>query len=347
LLDARHLRRRGTSCAWLAGLPDVSTENSGVTGGSAADYGAPLLIAWQLTNRCAARCLACCEESGPDRGWADELGREEALALARQIAAAGIPYVVFGGGEPLGVSHCWDVFATLSQAGVALKLETDGRHIDDAAAERLAGLSMHCIQVSVDGATAATHERLRPGSSLGDTLRAMDRLSARGRPPQMVFAPSRLNLHEAVAAYELAVSIGCQAFVTGPLMRLGRAAADWQRLGCSAEQWQNTVELLRERARELDAPTALAIYPWDILAEMSRRLASPQAMLLVVPNGKVKLLNALPFAVADLRRHSLAQAWEAYRRAWGSVEVARFVGACHDDPTLLRHANETWPLTAG
>jgi MoaA/NifB/PqqE/SkfB family radical SAM enzyme len=317
-----------------------------VTGGSAGEYRAPLLIAWQLTNRCAGRCLACCEESGPDRGWSDELGREESLALAQQIAAAGIPYVVFGGGEPLGVAHCWELFETLSQSGVALKLETDGRHIDDAAAERLAGLAMHCIQISLDGATAATHERLRPGTSFSDTLGAMERLAARGRAPQMVFVPTRLNLHEAIAAYEIAVSLGCQAFVTGPLMRLGRAAADWRRLACSTAQWQQTVELLRERARELEAPTALAIYPWDILAEMERRLASPQAMLLVVPNGKVKLLNALPFTVADLRRHSLAHAWEAYRRGWALPEVARFIGACRADPALLGHANETWPLTA-
>jgi MoaA/NifB/PqqE/SkfB family radical SAM enzyme len=317
-----------------------------VAGGAAADYGAPLLIAWQLTNRCAGRCLACCEESGPDRGWGDELSPKEASALAQQIAAAGIPYVVFGGGEPLAVEHCWELFETLSQAGLALKLETDGRHIDDTAAERLVGLAIQCVQVSVDGATAATHERLRPGSSFTDTLDAMERLSARGLPPQMVFAPTRLNLHEAVAAYELAVSIGCQAFVTGPLMRLGRAAADWARLGCSAAEWQNTVELLRERARELNANTALAIYPWDILSEIERRLACPQAMLLVVPNGKVKLLNALPFAVADLKRDSLAYAWEAYRWAWGSAEVARFVDACRADPALLRHANETWPLTA-
>ena len=317
-----------------------------MAGGSAADYGAPLLIAWQLTNRCAGRCLACCEESGPDRGWADELSVEESLALAQQIAAAGVPYVVFGGGEPLGVAHCWELFETLSRAGVALKLETDGRYIDDAAAERLAGLAMHCIQVSVDGATAATHEQLRPGSSFTDTLGAMRRLTARGRPPQMVFVPTRLNLHEAVTAYELAVSIGCQAFVTGPLMRLGRAAADWARLVCGAAQWQQTVELLRERARELEAPTALAIYPWDILAEMERRLACPQAMLLVVPNGKVKLLNALPFAVADLKRHSLAHAWEAYRRGWRLPEVARFIGACRADPGLLRHANETWEVRA-
>ena len=45
-------------------------------GRSVDSYRAPLFIAWQLTNRCRARCLACCEESGPDRAWRDELTRD-------------------------------------------------------------------------------------------------------------------------------------------------------------------------------------------------------------------------------------------------------------------------------
>jgi hypothetical protein len=77
---------------------------------------------------------------------------------------------------------------------------------------------------------------------------------------------------------------------------------------------------------------------------MERRLQSPQAMLLIVPNGKVKLLNAMPFAPADLRRDSLDRAWQAYRRAWRSPEVADFISACRSRPDLLRHANETWPV---
>ena len=67
-------------------------------------------------------------------------------------------------------------------------------------------------------------------------------------------------------------------------------------------------------------------------------------MLLVVPNGKVKLLNALPFAPADLRRDSLEQAWHAYRDAWRTAEVREFIGRCRTEPRLLRHANETWPM---
>jgi MoaA/NifB/PqqE/SkfB family radical SAM enzyme len=310
------------------------------------EYRAPLFIAWQLTNRCGAHCIACCEESGPDKAWPDELNREEALDLARRIVEAGIPYVAFGGGEPLGVPHCWDLFETLSAGGVALKIETDGSRIDDAAADRLAGLGVECIQISVDGATAATHEAVRPGSSFAAATGAIRRLVARGSAPQLVFVPTRRNLADAIPTFDLALELGCSAFVTGPLMRIGRAAADWDRIACPDQEWQAAAAALRGHAAARGATDALSIYPRDIQAEMEQRLASPQAMLLVVPNGKVKLLNALPFAPADLRRESLEEAWKAYREAWRSPRVRAFVERCRDEPRLLRHANETWEVEA-
>lgn len=313
-------------------------------GRSVDEYRAPLFVAWQLTNRCGARCIACCEESGPDKAWRDELRRDEALDLVERIIAAGVPYVAFGGGEPLGVAHSWDLFDRLAAAGISIKVETDGSRIDDAAADRLAALAVQCVQISVDGATAETHARVRPGSSFASATAAIRRLAQRGRSPQLVFVPNRLNIHEIVDAYDLAAEMGCGAFVTGPLMRIGRAAADWDRIACSEEDWERAADGLRERARALDARIALSIYPWDILTEMERRLENPQAMLLVVPNGKVKMLNALPFAPADLRRDTFEQAWDAYREAWRSPRVREFIAGCRADPGLLRHANETWPI---
>jgi MoaA/NifB/PqqE/SkfB family radical SAM enzyme len=315
-------------------------------GRSVDDYRAPLFLAWQLTNRCGARCLHCCEESGPDKAWSDELCAEEARALAGRIADFGIAYVAFGGGEPLVAPHCWDLFEIFAARGISLKIETDGSRIDDAAARRLAELGADCVQISVDGATAATHERVRPGSSFVAAVAAIERLVARGRQPQLVFAPTRFNVGEIVAAFDLAGALGCSAFVTGPLMRLGRAAADWQRLACSDAEWTRAVAALRERAAATAPGVALSIYPWDIVTEMETRLEHPQAMLLVVPNGKVKLLNALPFAPADLRVDSVEEAWEAYRDAWRAPEVRDFVMRCRGDPGLLRHANETWPVDA-
>jgi MoaA/NifB/PqqE/SkfB family radical SAM enzyme len=318
-----------------------------VQGRSVDEYRAPLFIAWQLTNRCRARCIACCEESGPDKAWRDELTRDEALRLAREIAAAGIPYVAFGGGEPLGVPHAWEILEILASARVSIKLETEGSYIDDDAADRLAAFPVQCIQISVDGASAATHERVRPGASFAAAIASIERLVARGVRPQLVFVPTRFNLAEMEGAYDLAARLGCEAFVTGPLMRLGRAAQDWDRIAPSADEWRGAVASLRAHAAAARAPLTLSIYPWDIVAEARTRLESPQAMLLVVPNGKVKLLNALPFAPADLRRDSLETAWRAYRAAWRSPAVRAFVERCAAEPALLRHANETWePDTA-
>ncbi len=193
-------------------------------------------------------------------------------------------------------------------------------------------------------ATAWTHEQARPGSSFVATIASIGRLTARGYAPQLVFVPNRLNIHEALDVYDLAAALGCQAFVTGPLMRIGRAAAAWDQIACSDAQWQDTVGLLRDHARVRGDPMKLSIYPWDILTEMERRLESPQAMLLIVPDGKVKLLNALPFAPADLRRDTLARAWHSYRQAWRAPEVGEFITACRSNPALLRHANATWPM---
>ncbi len=313
-------------------------------GRSVEEYRAPLFVAWQLTNRCAGHCIACCEASGPGNAWSDELDRGEALDLARRIAQAGIPYVAFGGGEPLAVPHCWEIFDLLTAAGVSLKIETDGTRIDDAGADRLAALGVQCVQISVDGATQVTHERVRPGVNFAAATGAIRRLVARGLAPQSVFVPTCINLEEMPSAYDLAASLGCSAFVTGPLMRLGRAAERWSDIACSAVEWERAEAALRAHAHERPGAIALSIYPWDIVTEIERRRESPQAMLLVVPNGKVKLLNALPFAPADLRRDSLDEAWRAYCAAWRSAAVRDFTARCRAEPALLRHANETWPM---
>jgi MoaA/NifB/PqqE/SkfB family radical SAM enzyme len=307
------------------------------------DYGAPLFLAWQLTNRCTGRCLHCCEESGPDKAWADEMDRGQCLSLARQIVENGIAYVAFGGGEPMGSPYVWEVFETLAKGGVEIKIETNGLDLDDSAVKRLRDMNVACVQISIDGKDAATHEKLRPGSGYAPAWKALERLAAAGLEPELVFIPTRINVGDAVAVYEQAAKAGVRTFVTGPMMRLGRAAHAWSTLAASDEQWSDAVMSLKAAAAALKGPR-LAIYPWGIQQEMKTRAESPQSMVLVVPNGRAKLLNALPFAVADLKTESLASAWPKVGAAWKSREVQDFVARAQLDPSLLLHANECWDL---
>lgn len=308
------------------------------------DYGAPLFLAWQLTNRCTGRCLHCCEESGPNKAWKDEMSRGQALSLARQIGEMGIPYVAFGGGEPMGVPHVWEIFEILHAAGTEIKIETNGLDLDERACDRLKALDVACVQISIDGAAAGTHEKLRPGSGFQPALDSIDRLVKRGLEPELVFIPTATNVSEAGKAYELAAERCVRTFVTGPMMRLGRAALAWDTLAAAPEQWQKAVAELNALAKKSGNKPRLACYPWGIQQEMLTRAESPQAMTLVVPNGKVKLLNALPFAVADLQKETLAEAWPKVVRAWKNPTVLDFVRKAQTDPALLQHANECWDL---
>jgi MoaA/NifB/PqqE/SkfB family radical SAM enzyme len=315
------------------------------SGSSVFDYEAPLFLAWQLTNRCTGRCLHCCEESGPDKGWSDEMNREQALSLARQIVENKIAYVAFGGGEPMSSPYVWEVFEILTAGKVEIKIETNGLDLDDEACDRLQAMKIACVQISIDGASAGTHEKLRPGSGYMPAWEAIDRLVKRGLEPELVFIPTKFNIKEAVDVYEQAAKKGIRTFVTGPMMRLGRAAHAWDNLACSDDDWADAVAGLKAAAAALKGPR-LAVYPWGIQQEMKTRAESPQSMVLVVPNGRAKLLNALPFAVADLKKEPLKTAWPKVGAAWKSKEVQDFVRRAQTDPKLLTHANECWDVVA-
>jgi hypothetical protein len=69
-----------------------------------------------------------------------------------------------------------------------------------------------------------------------------------------------------------------------------------------------------------------------LLDELRYRLHNPAALLIVLPNGLVKLINALPFVCGDLRKQSLGEIWGNFQRAWQDPRVSEFVDALARDP---------------
>jgi hypothetical protein len=69
-----------------------------------------------------------------------------------------------------------------------------------------------------------------------------------------------------------------------------------------------------------------------LLEELRYRLRHPAALLIVLPNGLVKLINALPFICGDLRRQPLSEVWTHFQQAWQDPRVARFIDDLATDP---------------
>lgn len=278
---------------------------------------APLFVSWQLTRDCDLACVHCCTESAPGKRLANELDAEEALRVAEDLVGNEVPYVMLCGGEPLVVPHFLTLAERLGQAGVKLKIETNGQQLDGATLERLARLPVRSIQISLDGDTQETYSAQRPGASLAKTHQACRAVREAGLPLEITFAPTRLNIHEARAVIERAASLGAFRFNTGRLMRVGTAARLWKKLEPDLQAYADFRDAL-DRARTAPRKTSMELCytPFSLEEGLRASVEEPPATLLVLANGWVKVAAALPFICADLRRHSLADAWERYRSAW-------------------------------
>ena len=306
---------------------------------------APLLVTWQLTRNCDLACVHCCTDSAPGKRLPGELDAGEAMHLVREIIDNQVPYVMLCGGEPLVVPHFLDVAEALGAAGVQLKIETNGQRFDAKIAERLARLPVRSVQISLDADSEEIYRRQRPGGSLAKAHAACEAVRAVNLPLEITFAPTRLNIGEIEAVIDRARTFGAFRFNTGKLMRIGTAARLWNKLEPSDEQYRRMLDVLQRQAKAIEDSMELCYLPFSIEDGLHRSFQEPPATMLVLPDGRVKVAAALPYVCADLRRQTLAQAWEAYRGAWRDTEVLAEVHHAIADASLHSRANN-WKVLA-
>jgi len=308
-----------------------------MAGNDFADYKSPLFIAWQLNSACNLGCLHCCEESG--HSMPDEMTKEQAIDFCRQIVDLDIPYMAISGGEPLLCPHIFDVCKFIRDKNISLKIETNGEFINEDTTCRFAGLGMRSVQISLDGATPETHERLRLRGNWEKAVAACKLLIKYGVNTEIVFVPTQFNIHEIGDIIELAYSLGVYGFYTGKTMRIGRAAQNWDIICPSDQEYARFFEVLQEKTEKYKGKMKIYHYPYDVIEELKYRLECPSASLLVLPNGKVKLIGPLPFICGDLKKQSLGQIWGNYKKAWKKPEVIEFTKKVIADPKLLAESN--------
>jgi MoaA/NifB/PqqE/SkfB family radical SAM enzyme len=318
-----------TPAAQVAPLPDPAVTSGG-------DLGAPLYVAWQITNECNLACLHCIEESGPGKAFRDELDRARIFDIIDQMVELEVPYLSFSGGEPMVHPLFFEMVERACAGGGQLKIETNGHFLSPENCERLKALGVKAVQVSLDGASRPTFNRMRVLGEFDRAIEGIANLRAADVPIEINFSPTRFNAHEIGAAVDLAHRLGAYSFYTGRTMYTGNAVKTWHKMAPSDEQYETYFATLRAKADEYEGRMRVHFHEMGLLEELRYRLEHPAALLIVLPNGLVKLINALPFVCGDLRNETLAQVWANFRRAWQDSRVAQFVDDLAIDPGRTR-----------
>lgn len=188
----------------------------------------PEMLTLAITGVCNLRCRHCWVSGGPEAS-AGHVPEASLRRIMREFTALGGTGLRLTGGEPL----CHPAFFSLlgyarSLALTRLSLQTNANLIQDAQGDVLAALDfpgLH-IQVSLDGASAATHDLVRGRGAFAGALAGLKSLVRAGLAPRLslFFTEMRHNLEELPDLLELAADLGIPAVSSGALVSCGRAA---------------------------------------------------------------------------------------------------------------------------
>lgn len=202
----------------------------------------PKTLTLAITGACNLNCSHCWVEAGESFSAA-HVPEQTLRRLIEEFAALGGEGIRLTGGEPL----CHPGWLKLMQFARAIglhgiSLQTNGMLFTDdhvAALHELdfPGLS---IQISLDGATASTHDLVRGEGAFRGVMEGIRRLMLEGLAGRIsiFFTEMRHNLDEIPALLELADELGIGSVVTGSLVLCGRAAKESLVAPPGLEQYQ-------------------------------------------------------------------------------------------------------------
>ncbi|GAB4353012.1 MAG: heme b synthase [Candidatus Abyssubacteria bacterium] len=208
------------------------------------------LVAWEITRSCNLACIHC--RASAQRGpYPNELTTDECKKVLDEIASFSDPIIIFTGGEPLLRRDIFEILRHGQSLGLKMTMAVNGVLLDEAVARKLLDHGIQRISVSIDGATAQTHDAFRnvPGAFEG-AMRGIAAARKVGLPFQINTTITKLNLHEIPDILNLAVELGAVAHHIFLLVPTGRGK-ELEEQEIPPEEYERTLNWFYEQREKV------------------------------------------------------------------------------------------------
>jgi radical SAM protein with 4Fe4S-binding SPASM domain len=327
-------------------LPDViacldGLRRAGFVGEPAASEGRPDGRTWRLhlylTERCNLRCTHCAVEAGSRPP--DNLDSDTVRRLVDEAIAAGADGIAFSGGEPLLRGDCLELLAyadrrsdAASAGRVKTLLSTNATLIDGEAAAALGEMGT-IVQVSLDGATAASHDTVRGEGAFARAWEGIDLLQRHGLGERLALNVTLMsgNIGEVAEIVALAAEREIPGVRFCTLQAMGRAADIWDRLVPSPDAYSRAFHYLYRGEHPPGVTVSQGLPGLELEPPEDRLWCGLGRLLLVDARGDIfpcALLTTPQFRLGNVDGLSLAQ-------ALASDELAELVSLCRHRPDQI------------
>jgi mycofactocin biosynthetic radical S-adenosylmethionine protein MftC len=290
---------------------------------------APICLTWELTYACNLACVHCLSSSG--RRDPGELTPAEARRIVDDLAEMKVFYVNIGGGEPMLRPDFFDLVSYAVERKVGVKFSTNGTRLTADRARRLTAMDYVDVQVSLDGAVAATNDAVRGDGSFAAARTAMDNLASAGFGQfKISVVVTRENATQLDAFADIAQSYGAQLRLTR-FRPSGRGVDSWEALHPTAAQQRKLYHWLRDRPEVLTGDSFFHLSALGEPLDGLNLCGAGRVVCLIDPVGDV---YACPFVIDREFLAGNVRQVGGFRAVWrdselfASLREPQSAGAC-------------------
>jgi radical SAM protein with 4Fe4S-binding SPASM domain len=325
----------------------------------------PRACGWELTLRCNMQCKHCGSLAGRARD--DELGRDECLRLADEVAEMRVGRVTLTGGEPT-LHPAWDELALrMTSQKISVGLISNAWAWQPGDAERAAKAGLRGVGFSIDG-LEAEHDLFRAPGSFARVLSAISSSRAAGLQISINTTLHLHDRHQLADMQRLLIELGVWSWQLQIAIPTGSMAAH-RDLVLPPEDllWlvPQIAELCRDSRLRVVASDHIGYFGKPEAHLRQQDVSMPfwlgcwagLHVLAIESNGNVKGCLSLPssrhgeggYVEGNLREHTLREIWSrpegfAYNRLFtvadlrGFCRVCRFGDLCRGGCTWKRYS---------
>jgi heme b synthase len=285
---------------------------------------------------------------------------EEGLRILEDLASFSKPVVILTGGEPLLREDIFALARHGTELGLRMVMAPNGTLIDAEKATEIKTSGIQRVSISLDGASAGTHDRFRRVEGAFDgAMRGIERLKEAGVEFQINTTVTRANLEELPEILELAVKLGAAAHHMFLLVPTGRgkelaaqavSAAEYERIlnwfyeqreriplqlkaTCAPQYYRILRQRLKAEGRKLNPQT-------HGLDAVTRGCLGGIGFCFISHRGEVQPCGYLEAPSGNVREASLREIWaqspvfrklrdfSAYEGRCGRCEYIGVCGGC-------------------
>lgn len=275
----------------------------------------PYQMSFDITNKCNFRCLHCFNRSGENFVIQNELTDNEVLDFAKDISQLKLFNFCFCGGEPLlRFNLMCKVSKILSNQGTIISFVSNGYLLNKEKAKILLDNGVTRAQISLDGSNEYSHEKLRvKKGSFKRAINAIITLKEVGfKDISVAFCPTRWNIGELEDTFLLCKNLGVKTFRIQPLMILGRAKENIDKIIPAPLQYRELVKKIELLKRSYINENIIIEWgdPIDHLIRFPNLIKNCSTFASIRADGSIEVSPYLPIIVGNIRKHKFSEYWE-------------------------------------